>query len=146
MWIFREHVENRDVETGITGLAFKLVIFLRKAEQIEKVPSRISAGQQFRDQKTDSDVCRQERAFPALNIAPEGWRAGVDALSNKIAERGSRFQTPLFPCGWYPLKLRPDVKNHRHVIFAIEPCEQIGHSGISEVFGAQDRKMISLSL
>src|SRR5262245_50131558 len=97
MRIFRQHVENGDVETGISRFGFKPILFPRKTEQFEKVPSRISTGQQFRDQKPDLDICRRQRAFPALDIAFKGWCAGLDALSNKITERRSRFQTPLLP-------------------------------------------------
>src|SRR5262245_18403181 len=91
-------------------------------------------------------VCRGQRGFPTFDIPREGWCTRIDALRNKIAERHSRFQAPLLPRRWYPLKLRPEIEDHIHVELTVEIHEQLRHSRIRQILGAEDRNMISLAL
>ena len=67
--------------------------------------------------------CPRKHAFPVFNIPLEFWCARADTLGNKIVERRSRFQAPLLPRRWYPLKLRPKNKSYRHGTFAVDSCE-----------------------
>src|SRR5262245_30369170 len=106
MRIFRTHVKDRNVETGISDFVFERRLFSRMAEQIATLVTRTSAGQQCGDEEPHVDICRRQRAFPAFDMAPEFWCAGLGALGNKIVERGAGCQAPLLPRRRYPLKLR----------------------------------------
>ncbi len=112
---------------------------------MEKILSRISAIQQFANEKSDTDFGRRHRASPSLNPRSERWSSGIDALRNKIAERNALFQGPLFPCRRYPLKLRAQIEDHPDVKMTVEPRKQLSHSRSGQVFGAQDDKVICLT-
>jgi hypothetical protein len=68
----------------------------------------------------------------------------IDALSNEIAERCSRFQAPFLPSRWYPLQLAKGKKlPTRHIGCRVLPIDRPFRD--YRVFGAQDRKLMSFS-
>ena len=84
--IFREYMEKREIQAGISGLLFKTIRVCRQSEQLEKIARRILAFQQIGNQKTDPELGRWQGLLPFLHVDAEGGPPDLKTLRNEFIE------------------------------------------------------------
>ena len=92
--IARGESRRRDWDFGLRLQTYTLSL---KGPADGKSPEQDFRRSAIPESKTGRGCLSPGGAFPPFDIAAEGWCSDVNALTNEIAERCSRFQTPLLP-------------------------------------------------